>query len=88
MVVGVGVRNGVLVGVGVSLGTKNVAVGEGSSVGLRIGLPWLAKAVGITNIGVDDGLAGKTNTDVELAARVCANKVFVGVALFCSVADG
>jgi hypothetical protein len=37
---------------------------------------------------VDDGVAVKTNTGVELAAWVCDNRVVVADALFCGVTDG
>jgi hypothetical protein len=97
VMVGVGVRNGVRVGVGVSVATKNVAVGVGDMVAPKIGPPkvgtpkvgpfWVGKLVGITNIGVDDGVTGKTYTGVELAVWVCANSVLVSVALFCGVTD-
>jgi hypothetical protein len=90
--VGVGVRNGVRVGVGVSVGTKYIAVRVGEDVDPKVGTPKVGtpkvgKAVGITNIGVDDGVTGKTYTGVELAVWVCANSVLVSVALFCGVTD-
>jgi hypothetical protein len=60
VIVGVGVRKGVRVGVAVSVGTKNVAVGDDRLVGKGIGLPVEGNPVGITNIVVADGVTGKT----------------------------
>jgi hypothetical protein len=87
VIVGVGVRNGVRVGVGVSVGTKKVALGDCTKVGKNCVLPEVGKAVGITNIGVDDGVTVNTNTGVELACWVDEGVGIVGDMPFCGVEE-